>query len=92
MDMNRDKKVVEELQKLIDTKLHRGYTVDEVVRRVVPHSRELLEALECHVNVEYAHSVELIQCALPCAAVLVRSWVRWLTRVAVRSVQVHFQE
>ena len=33
---------------------------DEICRRVVPHSRELLETFECHVNVEWAHSVEII--------------------------------
>ena len=34
--------------------------VDELVRRIVPHSRELLEAFHCHNNVEWAYSVKLI--------------------------------
>jgi hypothetical protein len=37
-----------------------GMTFDEICRRVVPHSRELLETFNCHVNVEWAHSVEII--------------------------------
>jgi hypothetical protein len=35
--------------------------VDHVVQRVVPHCRELLETLEAHVNVEWAHSVTIIR-------------------------------
>ena len=37
-----------------------GFTFDEICRRVVPHSRELLGLFECHVNVEWAHSVQII--------------------------------
>ena len=36
------------------------FTFDEICRRVVPHSRELLGLFECHVNVEWAHSVQII--------------------------------
>jgi hypothetical protein len=35
-------------------------TWDEICRRVVPHSRELIGLFECHVNVEWAHSVQII--------------------------------
>jgi hypothetical protein len=33
---------------------------DEICRRVVPHNRQLLGLFECHVNVEWAHSVQII--------------------------------
>ena len=33
---------------------------DEICRRVVPHSRQLIELFESHINVEWAHSVEII--------------------------------
>eukprot|EP01047_Picozoa_sp_COSAG01_P079702 COSAG01_NODE_15217_length_1360_cov_2.303727_2_plen_238_part_00 len=36
-------------------------SVDDVVQRVVPHCCELLEVLDAHVNVEWAHSVAIIR-------------------------------
>ena len=63
LDPQADRAVVRDLEDLIETKLKRGYTVDDVLRRVVPHNRQLLEMFECHINVEYAGSVHLIRCA-----------------------------
>ena len=64
LDAEQHSDEIAELQRWIQAK-KKGIpvgveSVDELVRRVVPHSRELLEAFHCHNNVEWAYSVRLI--------------------------------
>lgn len=106
LDAQLDARVIAEIQHLIDTVakyrqmgVAETPTVDEVVRRIVPHCRQLLEIFDAHVNVEWAHSVSLIQCesALTTTAVVcARSCAIALLMVgsclcAPRPVQVHLQ-
>ena len=63
LDPVDDKDVIEEIQGWIESGIvpPELETVDDIVRSIVPHCRELLEALDCHVNVEWAHSVGVIK-------------------------------
>ena len=54
-----DRDVPDELAQSIVSKWP-GMNYEEICRRVVPHSRELLLMFNAHVNVEWAHSVEII--------------------------------
>jgi hypothetical protein len=63
LDAVQDASVIQLIQTMLDAKCFPPEItcVDHVVQRVVPHCRELLETLEAHVNVEWAHSVTIIR-------------------------------